>query len=44
MKCMDRCRGVVPLWDKKWSKSAKEKKAEKKPTSILPTLARCSNS
>ena len=44
MKRIDRCRGVVPLWDKKWSKSAKDKKAAKKPISILPTLARCSNS
>ena len=35
-----RCRGVVPLWDKKWNKSAKDKKADKKPISILPTLAR----
>ena len=39
-----RCRGVVPLWDKKWNKSAKNKKAEKKPVSILPTLARCRES
>ena len=43
LKRIVRCRGVVPLWDKKWSKSAKDKKAEKKPISILPTLARCSN-
>ena len=40
MQHIYRCRGVVPLWDKKWNKSAKDKKGDKKPISILPTLAR----